>query len=84
MKVILTGILDSFRSLSDRSVKLTFTTQEIQPDEMKDIHAIRGEYSKIMLSTTNINDEQQSALDELKLDAEAGESKTPSPVPPHT
>lgn len=64
MKIVLAGLLENISTRADGSVKLTFGTQEIEAKEAGELFQLRGQYSKILLSNTNIEPDEESAMDE--------------------
>ena len=66
-RVILAGVLDSYRSLLDKSVKLSFTTQELSSEDISKIHSLHGEYSKILISNENVIKEVEEAIGSFEI-----------------
>lgn len=64
MKIVLAGLLENISSRADGSIKLTFGTQEIEPQQAGELFQLRGQYSKLLLSNTNIEPDEEAAMDE--------------------
>lgn len=64
MKIVLAGLLENISTRADGSVKLTFGTQEIESKEAGELFQLRGKYSKILLSDTNVSTAEEEAVDQ--------------------
>jgi len=72
MSVLTTGIINGFRVLQDRTVRLTFDLQEItDPEKLAEIVSLNGQFSKVLISKENIVKEVSDTIDSLKVE-EAG------------
>ena len=78
MKVILSGIIEGYRSLLDKSVKIIIETQEVTAEDIGKIHSLCGQYGKMLFSTENIIKEVEEAVEDFKIKEEKKEAKTPS------
>lgn len=75
--IVLQCTLDSFRSLKDKSLKITFETQETTPQQMAEISKNSQTFGYLAFSGTMLTDEQLSEIDNAKTDL-YDNAKTPS------
>lgn len=75
--ILIACTLDSFRSLKDKSVKLTFETQETTPEQMAEIAKSSQSFGYLAFSPKMLSNEQLEAIDNAKTDL-YDSSKTPS------
>lgn len=75
--ILITGVLSSFRSLKDRTLKLEFETQEPTPEQLSEIGAASQAFGYLAFKKDEFKTEQIHLLDELKADYE-DKTKTPS------
>lgn len=75
--IILQCTLDSFRSLKDKSLKITFETQELTPDQMAEIAKNSQNFGYLVFNGTMLSDEQLSEIENAKTDL-YDNTKTPS------
>ena len=66
-KIILDGVLVSLSSLSDGSVKVVFTTQELDETKAASLFSLRGKYCKAMYSNSNITPMEERMIDEVTI-----------------
>ena len=71
MAVVTTGTLDGIRTLKDKSLKLNFTTQEVDRNTAADFIQLNGKYLKLVMSDENVDqriEEIEDELDAMKID----------------
>jgi hypothetical protein len=68
MNVVLQGILSSFRTMADNTVKLTMHSQEIPKETAAELFDMTNTHVKFHVSNENINEEQIKVLNETELD----------------
>lgn len=49
-----TATVEGFRTLQDRSVKLTLMTQELSPSDCGDLFSFQGKFCKVLLTDANV------------------------------
>lgn len=75
---VVTGTLEGIRSLQDRSVKLTFTTQELAPSDIGDLFSFQNKFCKLLVTDSNvIQQEMLKAVEDSEVES-WDKSKTPS------
>lgn len=67
MKIILESILENISTRNDGSIKLVLATQEILPEKAGELFQMRNKFIKILLSDSNITEQEEKLLDELTL-----------------
>lgn len=77
MKIVLAGIVESLNTRVDGSVKVVFSTQELDPSKGGELFQLRGKYCKCLLSDNNISNVEEEVLDKAQM-AKTGKQKTPS------
>jgi hypothetical protein len=77
MKLVIPAILESFRSLKDKSISLNFSTQEPTAEQIQAIGLNSQKYGYLVFSGTKLTDEQLNEIDKAKNDL-YDSSKTPS------
>jgi hypothetical protein len=77
MKLVIPAILESFRSLKDKSISLNFSTQEPTAEQIQAIGLNSQKYGYLVFSGTKLTDEQLNEIDKAKNDL-YDISKTPS------
>ena len=75
--LILPGFFESYRSLKDRTLKLTIGTQELTPQQMADIQSALMKTGYLAFSTEQFSSSQEKYLTELEVDYD-DKAKTPS------
>jgi len=75
--LIIPGFFESYRSLKDRTLKLTIGTRELTPQQMADIQNELMKEGFLAFSTDNFSSSQEKFLTELEVDYD-DKSKTPS------
>jgi len=75
--LIIPGHFDSYRSLKDRSLKITFETNEPTPEQMGDIQSSIMKTGFMAFSTDQFSSSQEKFLTELEVDYD-DPKKTPS------
>lgn len=75
--IVIPAILESFRSLKDKTIKLSFETNEPTPDQMQDIALNNQKYGYLVFSGTQISDQQLAEIENSKNDL-YDNTKTPS------
>jgi hypothetical protein len=75
--LIIPAILESFRSLKDRTLKITFETIEPNPDQMEDIRKSNMTTGFLAFNSEPFSSSQEKYLTELEVDYD-DPKKTPS------
>lgn len=75
--LVIPAQLEGYRSLKDRSVKLSFETGEPSPEQMASIQSALMKAGYLAFQSDPFTDEQRDALKDIKVDYEDTE-KTPS------
>jgi len=75
--IVINAILESFRSLKDKTIKLSFETQEPTAEQIQAIANSSQKYGYLIFSGTKLTNEQLDAIDKAKNDL-YDSSKTPS------
>jgi len=75
--LIIPGVLESYRSLKDRTLKLTFETNEPNPDQMAEIQKAIMNAGFIAFNVDPFSSSQEKYLTELEVDYD-NPAKTPS------
>lgn len=75
--IVINCILESFRSLKDKTLSLNFSTQEPTPEQIKAIALNSQKYGYLVFSGTQLTDEQLNEIDKAKNDL-YDSNKTPS------
>ena len=73
----LPAILDSYRSLKDRTLKLTFETGEMSPEQMANIHFSLNKVGYLAFSPDPFATHELDEIDKLKVEYD-DTGKTPS------
>ena len=77
MSVLTTGIINGFRVLQDRTVRLTFDLQEItDPVKLAEIVSLNGKFSKVLISDENIIKEVSDVVEALEVEEEGRKSES--------
>ncbi len=77
MSVFTTGIINGFRVLQDRTVRLTFDLQEItDPVKLAEIVSLSGKFSKILISDENIVKEVTEAIEDMEIEESGRKSES--------
>ena len=64
--IIFPAILESFRSLKDKSLKVTFETNEVTPEQMAGIAQSINKFGYVAFKETPFKDKETEFLDSLK------------------
>ena len=75
--IVINAILESFRSLKDKTIKLSFETQEPTPEQMQQIALNNQKFGYLVFSGNKLSDEQLLQIENSKNDL-YDSSKTPS------
>jgi len=75
--LIIPAVLESYRSLKDRTLKLTFETNEPNPDQMADIQKAAMGAGFLAFNITPFSASQEKFITELEVDYD-DPKKTPS------
>ena len=75
--LIIPGVLESYRSLKDRTLKLVFETQEPTPEQMADIQKATMNAGYLAFNIDPFSSSQEKFLIELEVDYD-DPKKTPS------
>lgn len=73
MKII-PAILDNYRTLKDKTIKVTFETNEITPEQANYLHSCLQQFGYIAFKLGEFNIEDLSFLDDLQADKESLEA----------
>lgn len=75
--IVIPCILENFRSLNDKSLKLTFNTNEPTPEQVLGIASSSGQFGYLAFKTEMFKKNERDAIESLETDyQDAG--KTPS------
>lgn len=77
MKIILDGIIEGLTTRAEGSVKVVFSTQELDSTKGGQLFQLRGKYCKALFSDTNISKVEEELVDNTQM-AETKKPKTPS------
>ena len=66
--ITLPVILTSYRSLADKTIKLTFDSSEISPYQVGELHSKQGCYGYLAFKDEPFTDVEKEALEALKTD----------------
>jgi len=77
MKIVLEGSIENISTRQDGTIKISFGTQELDSNKAGDLFQLRGKYSKILISDSNITELEEELVDATKL-ASGKKNKTPS------
>jgi hypothetical protein len=69
--------LEGYRSLKDRTLKLSFETRELSPEQMANVHFGLNKIGILVFSPDPFTTEQIKEIDSIKVDYE-DKGKTPS------
>ena len=75
--LIFPGILESWRSLKDKSYKIIFETNELTPEQAAGINASLGKFGFIAFKEDAFKDKEKEFIDTLETDFD-DQQKTPS------
>lgn len=75
--IILPAILESFRSLKDKSFKVTFDTQELTPEQLAGIAVNIDKFGYLAFKETPFKDKEREIIEQLEPDYN-DTGKTPS------
>ena len=80
MKIILPAILEGLTSRADRTWRITFGTRELKGSEVERLNGVLRQEVAILvaLDESLIDKYDHIDIDEVQLDTEAGEVKSPS------
>lgn len=74
--IIIPAILDSYRSLKDRTLKITFETNEPTPDQLKDIGISVQKFGYLAFNVGEEEGQLQKIMEQIpKTDLEFGKTK---------
>ncbi len=73
--VITTGEIQGLRTLKDKSIRLTFDTQEMTPEQLTRVISMQNAFAKMYISTDNITQDEKDVIDNEQMD---NQSKSPS------
>ena len=65
---VFTATVDGIRSLQDRSLKLSLTTQELSPDDVGGIFGFQGQYCKVLITTENVTTIVQESVEATEVE----------------
>lgn len=75
--LILPAFLESYRSLKDRTLKLTYETSELTPEQMGHVHSSVNKAGFLAFNTDMFTTKQMQILSEMEVDYD-DPGKTPS------
>jgi hypothetical protein len=75
--IVINAQLESFRSLKDRTIKLSFETQEPTPEQLQEIALNNQKEGYLIFSGSQLNESQIDAIDKSSSDLYDSQ-KTPS------
>jgi len=75
--IVINAQLESFRSLKDRTIKLSFETQEPTPEQLQEIALNNQKFGYLIFSGSQLSDEQLKAIENSSNDLYDAQ-KTPS------
>lgn len=75
--IIIPAILDSYRSLKDRTLKLTFETSELNPQELLGVAENLTAFGYLAFKKEPFKEDERKALEGMKTDFD-DKGKTPS------
>jgi hypothetical protein len=67
--IILPAQLDGFRSLKDKTLKITFETQELTPAQTGEILAMTGSFCYLAIKPEHFKDVEKNVLSDLKAES---------------
>lgn len=76
--IVVAGYLNTISTLSDNSVKLVISTQEVSPQMAGDLFGVRGKFLKVILSEENVSEEIKEVIKDTRLEAPKKEGKSHS------
>lgn len=77
MKIVISGILEGIRTRADRTVALTFGSQELDSSVAGNLFQMRGQFGKLLFSDTNITPPEEALMDTTEIQ-DTRKIKTPS------
>ena len=75
--LILPAFLESYRSLKDRTLKLTYETSELTPEQMGELHTSLNKTGFLAFNTEAFSSKNLTALSDMEVDYD-DPGKTPS------
>ncbi len=75
--IIISAILDTYRSLKDRTFKVTFETNELNPQEILGLAEMNGSYGYLAFKKEPFNEKERQEIESLETNLE-DTMKTPS------
>ena len=75
--LIITGILEGYRSLKDKTLKITFETNEPTPEQLVGIATLIGKFGYLAFKEDQFKSQEKDVLESLESDYE-DKGKTPS------
>jgi len=66
--IVINAILESFRSLKDKTIKLSFETQEPTPEQLQEIAVNNQKYGYLVFSGNQLSDDQLQAIEKSRND----------------
>ena len=67
--IILPASLDGFRSLKDKTLKITFETQELSPVQTAEILAMTGSFCYLAIKREDFKEFETKVMNDMKADA---------------
>ena len=74
MSIILAGNITGISSLKDRSIKITFVTQEIDNELAGELYGLNGNFIKMLVSEEAITKDVREAVENFAIEEDEGKS----------
>jgi len=75
--IIISAILDTYRSLKDRTFKITFESNELNPQEILGLAEMNGSYGYLAFKKEPFNEKERQEIESMETNLEDS-MKTPS------
>lgn len=75
--IVTAGYITGIRTLADKSINVTTTTQELTPEQAGNLFSIQGKYVKVLFSEEAISQDLQNEVAGLELE-EPGKKQSKS------
>ncbi len=75
--IIISAILETYRSLKDKTFKVTFETNELNPQEILGLAEMTGSYGYLAFKKEPFNEKERQQIESLETNLEDN-MKTPS------
>jgi hypothetical protein len=74
--ILISGQIESLQTRKDKTIKLTFGTQELTPNQCTDLFNLNQDFCYLAIKEEPFNNKETDIIDSLKADID--NSKTPS------